>query len=558
MSERSRPHRGQTTHAVAPALALILLLHSCGGGGSPDASVPPVAASYAIGGSVSGLDGPGLILRRNATETLEMMADGAFTFPTALRSGERYEVIVARQPTGASPRQVCAVANGSGVVGSEAVRNVLVSCRDMTARFLHVAIEGTQSVQSFSIDPGTGALAEIESSPFLVDVPNPRSVATSPDGRFLYVFGGTTLSGVPPTQVAVLQIDADTGDLSAVPDGALTIPGILTSSPVFLRSGRAMYFSVDGRQAPAHVENRVYGFAVDPDSGTLGSLPGSPYAVPDESIPRGTSLSPDEDRLYVAYGATQGSSLLGAGVAVFQVSPADGSLLRRSQTSLSFLPTSLVPGPGGRHLYAGGSGALATLAIDEAGEDLALRAEVPLWESPFTGTNSLRFAPSGRQAYLLSTRPISAGETFINSIGVFDVDGASGSLTEVPSSRVGGGGTWSMPYLFAEPRGRYLIAARGVTASPSPRIEQVWSVWAIDPETGRLSAAAGSPVVSTYDADRLQQVSLDPSGRFLFSTDYNALSVGSFQIDLATGAVSVASTANTGSSPRGFVAVGLQ
>ena len=95
---------------------------ACGGGGG-SSSPPP---TYTIGGSTSGLNGSGLVLRDNGGSDLAVSAAGTFTFPIGLSSGTAYAVTVATQPV--SPAQYCSVTNGTGVVGNASVTSVAVSC----------------------------------------------------------------------------------------------------------------------------------------------------------------------------------------------------------------------------------------------------------------------------------------------------------------------------------------------------------------------------------------------------------------------------------------------
>jgi hypothetical protein len=82
--------------------------------------------TFTVGGTVSGLLGTGLQLQNNGGDTLNVGADGAFTFPKALASGSTFNVSVRTQPSG--PTQACTVGNGSGTVGNGNVTNVVVSC----------------------------------------------------------------------------------------------------------------------------------------------------------------------------------------------------------------------------------------------------------------------------------------------------------------------------------------------------------------------------------------------------------------------------------------------
>lgn len=98
------------------------------------ANVTNVAVScaintFTIGGTVSGLSSAAsVILLDNATDSLAVSANGAFTFKTALAGGAAYNVTVGTQPTG----ETCTITNGSGTVGSANVTNVAVICSSST------------------------------------------------------------------------------------------------------------------------------------------------------------------------------------------------------------------------------------------------------------------------------------------------------------------------------------------------------------------------------------------------------------------------------------------
>lgn len=92
--------------------------------------------SFSVGGTVSGLEGRGLVLELNGADTLPIASNGAFTFPNALASGSAYEIIVSVQPD--APSQTCTVANASGVVGSGAASSASVTCATDT-----FAVSGT-------------------------------------------------------------------------------------------------------------------------------------------------------------------------------------------------------------------------------------------------------------------------------------------------------------------------------------------------------------------------------------------------------------------------------
>ena len=98
------------------------------GNGTATANVTSVAvkctALDTIGGTVSGLVNPGLVLQDNGGDRLDIAPDAtSFSFPTPLANGGSYIVTVLTQPLG----ETCLVSNGSGTA-SGAVTNVAVAC----------------------------------------------------------------------------------------------------------------------------------------------------------------------------------------------------------------------------------------------------------------------------------------------------------------------------------------------------------------------------------------------------------------------------------------------
>ena len=97
----------------------------------PGANVTNVAVtcttrSFRIGGSVSGLRGDGLVLRKHDGETRAIASNGSYFFDNLHLSGSQYEVTVDTPPT--DPSQTCTIANNRSTVGNGDVRNVNVTC----------------------------------------------------------------------------------------------------------------------------------------------------------------------------------------------------------------------------------------------------------------------------------------------------------------------------------------------------------------------------------------------------------------------------------------------
>lgn len=101
------------------------MIAGCGGGsGGSSTTTPPTPSTYTVGGTVTGLTGS-VTLQNNSGDTINVSANGAFTFPTALSSGSKYAVTASGNSVG---YYSCSVSNGTGSVASANVSNVAVAC----------------------------------------------------------------------------------------------------------------------------------------------------------------------------------------------------------------------------------------------------------------------------------------------------------------------------------------------------------------------------------------------------------------------------------------------
>jgi large repetitive protein len=91
-----------------------------------DVAIGCTTNSFAVGGTVIGLSGSGLVLQDNGGDDLPITADGAFAFPTSLTSGGSFVVTIATQPS--NPQQTCSISGSTGTVGGAAVSSVTVNC----------------------------------------------------------------------------------------------------------------------------------------------------------------------------------------------------------------------------------------------------------------------------------------------------------------------------------------------------------------------------------------------------------------------------------------------
>jgi hypothetical protein len=90
-----------------------------------DVSITCSTSAQAIGGTVVGLSGTGLVLTNAGVDNLPIAMNGVFQFATKVSSGSAFDVAIKTQPSSGGP---CVVSGGTGVVGNADVSSVIVNC----------------------------------------------------------------------------------------------------------------------------------------------------------------------------------------------------------------------------------------------------------------------------------------------------------------------------------------------------------------------------------------------------------------------------------------------
>ena len=156
------------------------------GSGTATAAVTTVVVTcttgtQAIGVTVNGLSGTGLILQ-NGTEFLTITGvTTTTTFKTAVPYGQPYHVTVSTQPTG--PAQTCTVANGSGTSTAGVAVNVQVTC-SLGTLSIGGSVSGYSGGTGFVLQDNGGDNLTITKNgaftfPTLVPNPGPYNVTVS-------------------------------------------------------------------------------------------------------------------------------------------------------------------------------------------------------------------------------------------------------------------------------------------------------------------------------------------------------------------------------------------
>lgn len=473
--------------------------------------------TFAIGGTLSGLTGTGLVVS-NGSDRVTLIADGAFAFNTAVVSGARYNVVIEAAPTG--PVQRCSVINGSGVAAANvsisvtcvaafptyayginrndgtlssyaidastgqlrARHNAKAGTRPMAAvtykpsngkQFTFVANQDSDNISAFAVDKRTGALDEVNGSPFATGGDEPRSPVLHPTRPFLYV------PNENGTSIAAYNIDADTGELTSTGPVAT---GTAPQSFVIEATGRFAYVAAPG-------SSELYTYAINQTNGALTEVASSRIAI--GSVVGGIALERDGRFLYV-FNSTPGT------ISAYAINATSGLL------------TAIAGSP----FNAGVNAALAGMH------------------------------PNGKFIYVKHPVPT---QTTASGLAVFAINGTSGALSEIAGSPFDAGA--NPIALSFDPTARYLYVGHLLGGgSPESNIRS----YTVDATTGALTVMPGSPLTTSQFPSSL---AVDGSGNYLYVTNQLTNQLTSYRID-SNGALSQlpATPATVGAQPN-FVSV---
>jgi 6-phosphogluconolactonase (cycloisomerase 2 family) len=570
---------------VASLIFLAVLTSACGGGGSssspPPPPPPPPAATYTIGGTVSGLTAAGLTLLDNGGDTLTVAANATtFTFATPLASGATYSVTVGTQPTG----QTCTVANGSGTVGSSNVTTVAVTCTTATYTVggtisgltasglvlqdnggdnLTVAANATTFTFATPIKTGaayavtvltqpTGLTCTVTNGSGTVATSNITTVTiackTAPSG---FTVGGTisglTASGLvlqnnagdnltvaansttftfatalaANAAYAVTILTQPTGETCTVSNGTGTVTTAnVTNVTVFCKGvGRFVFVVNQGDTAiAAFTINSTTGALTA--AGTEAATEGTPSAIAVDQTGQFLYVPDRKNQVVTQYSV---NSTTGA---VTAVQTPDVPTAGTQGTSIAVTPSNQYVYVGGFGVPAGSVAGFGLAAMTGILTPLAFQ-DVPAGNWP----SAMAIDPMGQ--FLFATAQ-SEQHLYVFTIGSDGTLSATGQTNSAPPS-TGSGPAAVAVYPISSASGGYLYTADSI----SNRI----GTFSYD-GSGNLNSIGDGDFDA--NATQPQALAIDPAGKFLYVANYADATVSTFSIDPTTGLLTYVTQVSTG------------
>ena len=219
-----------------------------------------------------------------------------------------------------------------------------------------------------------------KSGNYTVNVPDQDSLILHPTGKFLYVVMSNSESSIQE-----ISVDTLTGTLT--PGSAqkpLDYGGWATMDP----SGKYLYLSGYGR---------IFAFKIDQTTGALSPVAGSPFALPQNQMPSQLVIGGSGMSLFLYADLSPSSGFL-AGIAGFAIDSSTGTLstIPGSPFQSEDAPGFLCVHPSRGFLYSSSSTSLAGLQINASTGALT---QVPGSPYPATAFGALAIDPMGKFLY---------------------------------------------------------------------------------------------------------------------------------------------------------------
>jgi 6-phosphogluconolactonase (cycloisomerase 2 family) len=413
----------------------------------------------------------------------------------------------------------------------------------LVPRFAYVSAPDAKSLSYYVVDPVT---SQLRIRGYLLLGGSYFGLVADPLGRFVYA--------TSPTSIQEFVVNSD-GTLSLTGSLVVSLGGAGYQGPTIDPAGKFLYAAASGN-------NGVAGFAINPATGALTAVPGSPFAG------GGTATGPividGTDRFLYAANLTSNN------ISGYSINSSTGAL-----TSLG-APRATVQQPGltidslGRRLYLQG---FSSSTIDAFSIDPGTGALTRLAGAPFTSINNNRGAtflldPAEKFGYI-TTNPVGSGSN--TGLALFSVDLNSGALTQLNGGSpfpnvpevdfIGSSGKFAYAtppagspvlvsnfpssngipsqtsQMLAQSSFNHVFAlvegAQGVSVTPkyvyaTNQQDNTVSAFSMNPATGALTGGiAGSPFATgTAPAS----ISVDPSGSFAFVANSTSNNVSAYTI----------------------------
>ncbi len=210
-------------------------------------------------------------------------------------------------------------------------------------------------------------------------------------------------------------------------------------------------------------------------------------------------------------------------ISAYTINAGNGSLTPIAGSPFAtpgIVPVSIAGEPQGKFLYAQGLSGIEVFGIDQGSGALTL-LNSPVPVGP-AAQFDMAIAPNGKFLFSPNSNVGQGGAT----VSSFAINPQTGALTPAPGSPYSAGS--GADSVAVDPLGRFLYVGEGWNAT-------TLFAFSIDQTTGALTPTPGSP----FPAVEGRGLVVDPLGRFLFISDEDNGQTSAYTIDQSSGAITV-------------------
>lgn len=397
--------------------------------------------------------------------------------------------------------------------------------RDYTADYVYSVSNSTGQVNAYAVDYQSGVLTQISGSPFASNLTNPSTVVAAPNGKTIYVIGGSQNANVE-----VMSVGSD-GKLYGEATPSLIDGATYPTAAAIDSAGTYLYVAYTYQSGASPVAPGPGGVQIFPinSDGTLGT----PTNVNVGYAPVAIATSAPTCTATPAIGtnATPNCVILGSGATANNGT--NQSFVYVVDEATTVAPTSIgaptTPATVGTPNILGfaenpSSGALTpiqgtTPVVTGTGTTPSMLYGWNAGVSP----SAIAIDPTGKYVYVTDK-----AQNEVYGYGISN--NTTGALTGLTTSPYA---TGQYPLAITiEPRGKYVYVANYNSSTVSS--------YSLNLANGSLGASAGSNFTTTTGPTC---VTVDPAlGIYLYTSDYLDSSISGGQLNPNTGALSAVST----------------
>lgn len=372
--------------------------------------------------------------------------------------------------------------------------------RDYTADYVYAVSNSDGKISAYGVDYQSGVLTQISGSPFSTNLTNPSTVVAAPNGKTIYVIGGSQQA-----QVQAMPVGSD-GKLYGGTGANMPSGGTYPTAAAIDYTGSYLYVAYTFQSGYSPVSPGPGGVAIFPinSDGSLGTptnvnVGNNPVAIA-ATAPTCTAtpaLGSNSSPNCIILGS---SSTTNNGTNQSFVYVVDAETAAAQPTILGFVETP-------------GTGSLAPIPGTNPNNGF----------SAGVSPSAIATDPTGKYVYVTDK-----AQNQIYGYGISNT--TSGALTGLVSSPYA---TGQYPVsITIEPRGKYVYVANYNS--------QTVSSYSLNLGSGALGASAGSNFTTTTGPTC---VTVEPAlGIYLYTSDYLNASVSGGQLSPNTGALSAVAT----------------